>query len=417
PNELLYSQDVTAAFGQRLQTLRGSQPLSLTERPAWQFEAGLGRTRLLEQFQTASLAAWGADELAQAHAAAAALLSYAEHTQGRSLPHVKSLQVQRDDELIDLPVTTRRNLELVQTLRGEDAPTLFSLLDTCMTGMGSRALKRWMLEPRRDRKQAAQRHEAIAALREGPWQKLREALKGVSDVERITARIALRQVKPRELLGLCQSLQKSEQLVPVLQAQTALLAEISQDLAAPPVCGEMLRSAIHAEPAALVRDGGVIAGGFDPELDELRAIQDNCDGFLLELETRERARSGIANLKVQFNRVHGFYIEVTQGQLDKVPADYRRRQTLKNAERFITPELKAFEDKALSAQERALAREKWLYDQVLDQLQEHVPALTRLARAVASLDALCALAERSLTLGWCRPQFIREPGIEIVQGR
>jgi len=167
----------------------------------------------------------------------------------------------------------------------------------------------------------------------------------------------------------------------------------------------------------MVRDGGVIATGFDAELDELRAIQDNCDGFLLALETREKARSGIANLKVQFNRVHGFYIEISQGQLDKVPADYRRRQTLKNAERFITPELKAFEDKALSAQERGLAREKWLYEQLLDQLQEHVPALTRLARAVAALDALCALAERSLTLGWCRPQFLREPGIEISRGR
>jgi len=166
-----------------------------------------------------------------------------------------------------------------------------------------------------------------------------------------------------------------------------------------------------------VRDGGVIATGHDADLDELRAIQDNCDGFLLELEGRERARSGIANLRVQFNKVHGFYIEVTQGQLDKVPDDYRRRQTLKNAERFITPELKAFEDKALSAQERALAREKWLYEQLLDGLQQHVPALTRLARALAGLDALCALAERSLTLNWCRPAFIREPGIEITQGR
>jgi DNA mismatch repair protein MutS len=166
-----------------------------------------------------------------------------------------------------------------------------------------------------------------------------------------------------------------------------------------------------------VRDGGVIATGHDADLDELRAIQDNCDGFLLELETRERARSGIANLRVQYNKVHGFYIEVTQGQLDKVPDDFRRRQTLKNAERFITPELKAFEDKALSAQERALAREKWLYEQLLDALQEHVPCLTRLARALASLDALCALAERSLTLHWCRPQFMKEPGIEIAQGR
>jgi DNA mismatch repair protein MutS len=167
----------------------------------------------------------------------------------------------------------------------------------------------------------------------------------------------------------------------------------------------------------LVRDGGVIATGFDAELDELRAIQTNCDGFLLDLEGREKARTGIANLRVQFNKVHGFFIEVTQGQIDKVPDDYRRRQTLKNAERFITPELKAFEDKALSAQERALAREKWLYEQVLDQLQAFVPALTRTARALATLDALCALAERALTLDWCAPQFVKEPCLDITQGR
>ncbi|MDB5932389.1 MAG: mismatch repair protein MutS, partial [Polaromonas sp.] len=185
----------------------------------------------------------------------------------------------------------------------------------------------------------------------------------------------------------------------------------------PPDCGALLLRAIQPEPAALVRDGGVIAPGFDAELDELRAIQTNCDSFLLELETREKARTGIANLRVQFNKVHGFYIEVTQGQLDKVPADYRRRQTLKNAERYITPELKTFEDKALSAQERALAREKWLYEQLLDQLQDFVPALSRLARAIASLDALCALAERSLTLDWCAPVFVREPCIDIGQGR
>src|SRR5665811_2598984 len=169
--------------------------------------------------------------------------------------------------------------------------------------------------------------------------------------------------------------------------------------------------------AALVRDGGVIASGFDAELDELRAIQTNCDSFLLDMELREKARTGIANLRVQFNKVHGFFIEVTQGQIDKVPADYRRRQTLKNAERFITPELKAFEDKALSAQERALSREKWLYEQLLDQLQVFVPALTRLARALATLDALCALTERSLTLEWCAPEFVREPCLDITQGR
>ncbi|HYD76288.1 DNA mismatch repair protein MutS [Ramlibacter sp.] len=417
PSELLHSADVTSAFSQRLAALRFAGSVSLTERPAFQFDAGLGLRKLLEQLGAATLAAWGADDLVHAHAAAAALLSYAEHTQGRALSHVQGLQVQRDDELIDLPIATRRNLELVQTLRGEDSPTLFSLLDTCMTGMGSRLLKSWLLEPRRERTQALERLDAIDALRGGAWQPLRAELKGTSDVERITARTALRQVRPRELVGLRLSLDKAAQLSRALEGGTELLERLRADLVPPPGCAERLARTLLEEPAALVRDGGVIAPGHDAELDELRAIQDNADGFLVQLEQRERERTGIANLKVQFNRVHGFYIEVTQGQLDKVPGDYRRRQTLKNAERFITPELKAFEDKALSAQERALAREKWLYEQLLDELQPHVPALTRLARALASLDALCALAERSLTLGWCRPQFMKEPGIEITQGR
>lgn len=414
PSEVLHSADVSPVFAQRLQGVRSGP---LTQRPAFQFDAGLGQRKLLEQLKAASLSAWGAEELVHAHAAASALLTYAEHTQGRALSHLQQLQVVRADERIELPPATRRNLELVQTLRGEDSPTLFSLLDTCMTGMGSRMLKSWLLEPQRERTVAQQRLDAIAGLREQLWQKLRGELKGVSDVERITARIALRQVRPRELVGLRWALSKSEQLAGLLQGLPGLLSQVAEDLQPPSGCAERLARTLHEEPAALVRDGGVIAAGHDGDLDELRAIQDNCDGFLLDLETRERARSGIANLRVQYNKVHGFYIEVTQGQLDKVPDDYRRRQTLKNAERFITPELKAFEDKALSAQERALAREKWLYEQLLDALQEHIPCLTRLARALATLDALCALAERSLTLDWCRPQFMKEPGIEITQGR
>lgn len=417
PSELLHSADVTGVFAQRLQAVRAAGTLPLTQRPEWQFDSGLGQRKLLEQLRAATLASWGADDLPHAHAAASALLAYAEHTQGRALSHVQQLQVVRDGERLELPPATRRNLELVQTLRGEDSPTLFSLLDTCMTGMGSRALKAWLLEPPRDRALATQRLEAVTALRDGLWQKLRAELKGVSDVERITARIALRQVRPRELVGLRWALAKALQVGTLLQGQAGLLANAAADLQPPAGCAERLVATLHEEPAALVRDGGVIAGGHDGELDELRAIQDNCDGFLLDLETRERARTGIANLKVQFNKVHGFFIEVTQGQLDKVPADYRRRQTLKNAERFLTPELKAFEDKALSAQDRALAREKFLYEQLLDALQDHIPALTRLARALASLDALCALAERSLTLHWSRPTFMREPGIEIRQGR
>ncbi|MDB5743832.1 MAG: mismatch repair protein MutS [Polaromonas sp.] len=413
PSELLYNIDATPAFEQRLQ----GQRCAASARPAWQFDAALGARRLLEQLKVASLAAWQAEGLADAHAAASALLGYAEHTQGRALSHVQGLQVVRPGELIDLPLTTRRNLELTQTLRGDDSPTLLSLLDTCATGMGSRALKSWLLSPRRDRAQAASRLEAIAQLRGGALHALRGGLKGCSDVERITARLALRQVRPRELVALRLTLQKAELLAPVDSALAPLLTTIFEDLQPPAGCAGLLGRCVLEEPAALIRDGGVINHGVDAELDELRAIQTNCDGFLLDLETREKARTGIANLRVQFNKVHGFYIEVTQGQLDKVPGDYRRRQTLKNAERYITPELKTFEDKALSASERALAREKWLYEQLLDQLQAFVPALSRLARAIASLDALCALAERSLTLDWCAPVFVREPCIDIGQGR
>ncbi len=423
--ELIFSAGATPAFEARLRALQTSVPCSLVTRPEWQFDTALGQRTLLAQLQAASLAAWQAQDLSLAQAAVAALLAYAEHTQGRALTHIHSLRVQRADDLVELPHTTRRNLELTQTLRGEEAPTLFSLLDTCMTGMGSRLLKSWLLSPRRERSEAQQRLRAITALRRGtlgaegagPWQDLRRLIKGSNDVERITARIALRQVRPRELIGLQTTLQKTELLTPLLIGLEAYLTHTSEALRAPTGCTALLTRAIAAEPAALVRDGGVIASGFDAELDELRAIQSNCDGFLLDLETRERARSGIANLRVQYNKVHGFFIEVTQGQLDRVPEDYRRRQTLKNAERFITPELKAFEDKALSAQERALAREKWLYEQVLDTLQPMVPALTQLAQALATLDALCALAERSLTLDWCAPQFTREPCIDIEAGR
>ncbi len=443
PSELLFSADVTPKFEANLKNAQQNSSIkfNLTRRAEWQFDAALGQRKLLELFKAASLASWNAETLTQAHAAAGALMAYAEHTQGRVLTHLQSIVVQKSDALIDLPPTTRRNLELTQTLRGEDAPTLFSLLDTCMTGMGSRLLKSWLLTPLRDRTVAAQRLDAIATLQSTQsWQALRLALKGSADVERITARIALRQVRPRELVGLVNTLQKSEllrqqirrlnaDLAPDLedrldeiseefdQDSNNLLVKIANKLEAPPACAELLQRAILPEPSAMVRDGGVIATGFDADLDELRAIADNCDAFLLDLETREKARTGIATLRVQFNKVHGFYIEVSTGQADKVPADYRRRQTLKNAERFITPELKAFEDKALSAQDRALAREKWLFEGVLDELQAFIAPLSQLAKSIATLDALCALTERALTLGWCAPQFVREPCIDISQGR
>jgi DNA mismatch repair protein MutS len=391
---------------------------TLTHRPAWQFEATLGQRKLCEQLQVAHLNGFNAQDLATAHAAAGALLSYCEHTQGRALAHVHTLSVARATDLLELPPTTHRNLELTQTLRGENSPTLFSLLDTCRTGMGSRALRHWLTHPLRERTVASQRHDAIDALLRHGAQATRQALKGMSDVERITARLALRQVRPRELSGLRSTLQALPTLINTLPFNTcSWLNSVAEKLKPDPAIETLLQQAILEEPAALLRDGGVIATGFDTELDELRAISQNCDAFLIAMETRERERTGIANLRVQYNRVHGFFIEVTQGQASKVPPDYQRRQTLKNAERFITPELKAFEDKALSAQERALAREKLLFEQTIDQLQTHLLPLSQLAQALASLDATAALTERAHTLGWCRPEFVREPCLHIEGGR
>ncbi len=392
--------------------------IAITHRPDWQFDAALGARKLCEQLRVASLAGYNAQDLPCAHAAAAALLSYAEHTQGQALAHVRTLTVERASNLLDLPPTTHRNLELTQTLRGDDAPTLLSLLDTCRTGMGSRALRHWLTHPLRERQVAMQRHDAIDALTPGAHETLREALRHVSDVERITARIALRQVRPRELTGLRATLQGLPALRALVPTGRALLLNMLAEAMSPsPEIEQLLRTAIADEPAVLLRDGGVIAPGYDKDLDELRGISQNCDAYLLDLEARERARTGIANLRVQYNKVHGFYIEVTQGQASKVPMDYQRRQTLKNAERFITPELKAFEDKALSAQDRSLAREKMLYEVVIDKVQTHLDELGGLARALASLDALAALAERAHTLNWCRPQFVREPCIDITAGR
>ena len=414
PAELLLSQQ---ALNAALPTAISQHRAARTPRPDWQFDTALGVRKLCGLLKVASLQAFNAQDLPAAQAAAAALLSFAEHTQGQALAHVATLQIERATELIDLPPVTHRNLELTQTLRGEDSPTLLSLLDSCATGMGSRLLRHWLTHLPRARAAATARHEAIAELMARDYEPLRAKLRHVSDVERSTARLALRQVRPRELSGLRATLDALPDLRATAPTGCALLQGLMAALQPPPEVADLLTRAVAEEPAVLLRDGGVIATGFDAELDELRAIGENCDAFLLALEQTERERTGINNLRVQFNRVHGFYIEVTGSQLDKVPAHYQRRQTLKNAERFITPELKTFEDKALSAQDRALAREKWLFDQLLDDLQHHLGVLGALGRALATLDALASLAERAATLGWCRPQFVSQPAINIVQGR
>ena len=391
---------------------------ALTHLPEWHFDYAAARQQLLKHFNVRSLAGFGCEDLRPAIAAAGALLEYARKTQGQALAHVNALRPERADDYVRMDAATRRNLELTETLRGTPAPTLYSLLDNCATGMGSRLLRHWLHHPLRDRTALANRHEAVEELAQSTDTALREGLRRIADVERISARIALSSARPRDLSGLRDSLAALPRLAALLDGASApRLSELRAGLAVPPDATSLLARAILPEPAALLREGGVINDGYDADLDELRSLQTNSSEFLVALEARERERSGIPNLKVEYNRVHGFYIEVTHAHVEKIPADYRRRQTLKNAERYITPELKTFEDKALSAQERALALEKALYEQVLQALQPHIPALQRIARSLAELDLLVSFAADSVRLNWCRPQFVDEPLIEIEAGR
>ena len=395
--------------------------------PDWHFDLPSSEKALLEQLGVASLHGFGAQGLEAAVGAAGALLRYAQSTQGRGLQHVRALTVESENEFIGLDASTRRNLELTETIRAQDAnvlsPTLFSTLDHCRTAMGSRLLRHWLHHALRDQSVARERHAAVNALmRADACSGLSATLAAVPDIERITTRVALLSARPRDLAGLRAGLQQLGSLRNYVEmcardAAAPLLQELLAALATPVECLDLLERAIQLEPAALVRDGGVIARGYDAELDELRGLSENAGQYLLELEARERERTGIANLRVEYNKVHGFYIEVTNGQTDKVPDDYRRRQTLKNAERYIIPELKAFEDKALSAQERSLSREKFLYEQLLAELGQHIPRLQSIAHATAQLDTLVALADHAARNNWCAPLLVSEPSIQIEQGR
>ena len=392
--------------------------------PPWHFDAAAAARALAKHFGTQDLAAFGVDDRDLALGAAGALFGYATATQQTALAHVRALELEAPADHLLLDGSTRRNLEIVVTLRGETTPTLLSLLDTCATAAGSRLLRQWLLQPLRAQQQAAARHDGVAAwdARPAARRSFAQELARTVDLERIAARIALRNARPRELAGLADTLTRLPALAQAVAAIVAeqpssLLEECAAALAVDAQWAALLSRAIQSEPAAQVRDGGVIAAGYDGELDELRAIDGDCGSFLLELEVRERARTGIANLKVEFNKVHGFYIEVTNANVTRIPDDYRRRQTLKNAERYITPELKAFEDKALSAQERALAREKALYDALLDALAPAIPALQSAAAALATLDVLATFAERAESLNLVRPTFVPSTGMTVRAGR
>ena len=413
PAELLLAEDAVAPAWRG----KGAPVHPL---PAWHFDREAAARALARQMGTLDLRAFGVDAAPLATGAAGALLAYASATQQSALEHVRSLEVESAGEFVALDAATRRNLEITQTLAGEREPTLHSLLDTCATAAGSRLLRHWLTHPLRDQTRVTARHDAIDALR-GDASVVRSvaaALRGTVDVERVVSRIALRSARPRDLAGLRDTLASLPALArAVAQFDVPLLRDCADELACDAQWHALLARAIAPEPAAQLRDGNVIAGGFDTELDDLRNVDAGCAQFLLDLERRERERSGIATLKVEYNRVHGFYIEVTRANAERVPDEYRRRQTLKNAERYTTAELTAFESKALTAQERALACERRLYEELLVALTPAIAQLQKAAAALATLDVLATLAERADALRLVRPLLRPEIGIAIEGGR
>ena len=389
------------------------------KQPPWHFEQDGARRLLIAQFGTKDLSGFGADELSVALGAAGCLLHYVQATQRAALPHLRALRVERREDSVILDAATRRNLEIDTNLAGGTEHTLAAVFDRSATTMGSRLLRRWLNRPLRARTELRLRQQSVGALLDNrTYENLFNVLRGIGDVERILARVALKSARPRDLAQLRNALGALPDLRTQLARIDALLVnQLRLRLDVDPVVFTLLAQALIETPPALIRDGGVIAPGYDAELDELRGLKDNADQFLVELETRERARSGIANLKVNYNRVHGFYIEVTRAQSEKVPDDYIRRQTLKGAERYITPELKAFEDKFLSASERALAREKILYEQLLAQLLNYLAVLQDAAAALAELDVLNTFAERADALSLTCPELSEHPGVDIDGGR
>ncbi len=391
----------------------------LTRRPPWHFDHDSALRLLNQQLGTHDLSGFGCEGLPLAIGAAGALLQYLADTQRSALPHILRLQVDNHEDGIVIDAATRRNLELVEATSGNRRHSLVGLLDTTATAMGSRLLRRWIGRPLRDQLAVRERHATIACLLDRQQaEPLRDLLRGIGDMERILARVALKTARPRDLAVLRDSLGVLPEVQAGLQdvedpGLTALAAEIGEHSQT----HDLLSCAILENPPVVLRDGGVLAPGFDRELDELRHLSQNADQFLVDLEQRERTRTGIENLKVSYNRVHGYYIEISRSKSEQAPAEYIRRQTLKGAERFITPELKDFEDKVLSARERALQREKLLYEQLLESLMDPLPGLQQSADALARLDVLCCFAERAIALDLCRPDFRAEPGLAIQGGR
>ena len=411
PAETLYHEHI---FLPGITTRAGAR-----SQPAWEFDIDNARRALNNQFQTHDLKGFGCDDLPLAIGAAGCLLQYVKDTQRGNLPHIRSMSHESRASSVIMDAATRRNLEIDINLAGGDRNTLFSVMDRSVTAMGSRLLRRWLHRPLTEVPVLEARQDAIAELcRNYQYEAVRTALKPVGDMERILTRVALRSARPRDLTRLQASLEALPQLCAVLApTHCPRLAALSRLVGDYPELCDLLGRAIIDNPPVVIRDGGVIADGYDVELDELRRLSNNAGDYLLDIEQRERQATGISTLKVGYNRVHGYYVEISRGQSDRAPVEYTRRQTLKNAERYITPELKAFEDKALSSRSRALSREKALYDALLERLNEQLGPLQESAGAVSEIDVLANLAERADNLRLCRPQFCVEQVFEVTAGR
>ncbi len=431
----------TAALEAEIERLRpaellapdGAQPPftrsgSVQERPwrlraPWHFDTESATRALTEQFGTRDLAGFGCADKPLGIAAAGALLAYVRETQKAALPHLLSITTEERDAALIMDPATRRNLELDESLAGKPELTLAGVFDRTATAMGGRMLRRWLHRPLRDHRTLRARYHAVATLMDAVQHRaLAEPLKAIGDLERIVARIALRSARPRDLTQLRAALAVLPQLQQLLGTTPApllqeLLGELAQQQDHHRADHALLTKAIVDSPPHYLRDGGVIAAGYDPELDELRLLGSNTEQFLLDLERKERERTGLSSLKLGFNRVQGFFIEVNRSQADRVPPDYLRRQTVKSAERFITPELKSFEDKVLGARDRALAREKALYEALLDHLTTRLPALQSTTAAIAQIDVLNCFAERAAALDCSQPELVDEPVLLIDGGR
>jgi DNA mismatch repair protein MutS len=393
--------------------------LRVTGRPPWHFELDSARRLLCSQFQTQDLSGFGCEPFPRGIAAAGALLQYVSDTQKAALPHLTSITVEIAGDALLMDGPTRRNLELEESLSGQREHTLAGVMDHCQSAMGSRLLRRWIQRPLRDATVLRQRYQALETLILNRLvETLQETLHGIGDVERILSRVALRSARPRDLRQLALALSRVPEIRNILaEVDSPLLASLNDQIKAHSREKDLLQKALVDDPPMLISQGGVIADGYDDELDDLRAISRNADQYLTDLERREKERTGIATLKLGYNRVHGYYIEISKGQADRAPAEYVRRQTLKAAERYITPELKEFEDKVLSARERALSQERILYEGILDELTAGLASLQETAGGLAELDVLVCFAERTDTLNLCQPEIVDKPALEIRGGR